>query len=385
MADPSFAALESDLAAQGPEAVLNRTADIFRQQKRYHDLFEVLKMQVRRKLGLPLMYSDVGDDLSESQREQLEDGLIAACREVGTLLVGDGKVREGWMYLRPVGEKAEVAQLLAGVESNEDNVDELVEVALHEGVDIGRGFGLVLQNYGTCSAITTYDQTVGRRSRVEQQPAARQLLARVHSELLANVKSDVARQEAAQPRANTLQELVSDREWLFAENSYHLDTTHLASTVRIARVLTDPPDLELALDLTHYGRHLGAQFQYPGEEPFTETYPAHALYYEALLGRNVEAALAYFRQKAELLDAQSHGLAAIEIYVDLLARLGRYQEAIAAAIELTPAESQPAGWGPSLLELAGKAGDYTKVIDYCRQKGDLLGYTAAMVQSAGKA
>ena len=88
---------------------------------------------------------------------------------------------------------------------------------------------------------------------------------------------------------------MADREWLFQDNAYHIDTTHLASTVRIARVLADPADLRLALDLTEYGRRLSQQFQYQGDEPFVETYPSHALYFQALLGENVEEALAYFQ------------------------------------------------------------------------------------------
>jgi tetratricopeptide (TPR) repeat protein len=379
-----FDLLSDHLTAAGPDAVLTAAANTFREQKRYHDLFEVLKMQVRRRIGLPLMYSDSADQLSEEQRTRLEDGLIAACREVGSLLIREGKVREGWMYLRPVGDKSEALALLQDVEAQEDNLDELVEVLLHEGIDIGRGFGLILSSYGTCNAITTYDQSVGRRSRAEQQPAARQLLHRVHTDLLANVKADVARQEGAQPSETTLKDLIADREWLFSENSYHLDTTHLAATVRIARVLEDKADLRLARDLTEYGRRLSTQFQYAGDEPFAETYPAHALYYSALLGENVDEALAYFRQKAELLDARYHGLTAIETYVELLARLGRYDEAIDAAIQLTPADANNTGWGPSLLELAGKAGRYDKVIDYCKSKGDLLGYTVAVVQSASQ-
>lgn len=381
---PDFESLQAQLASAGPDAVLEAAAEQFRQQKRFHELFEVLKMQVRRRIGLPLMYSDTPDDLDESQRTQLEDGLIAACREVGTLLIRSGRVREGWMYLRPVGDKAEAVQLLSAVEPEDDNLDELVEVLLHEGIDIGRGFGLVLNTYGTCNAITTYDQSVARRSRAEQAPAAKQLLERVHSELVANVRGDVARQEGSQPRDSTLAELVADREWLFADNAYHLDTTHLAATVRIARVLTDPADLRRALDLTEYGRRLNPQFQYTGDEPFADTYPSHALYYQALLGENVDEALAYFRTKAEMIDAHYHGMASIETYVDLLSRLGRHEEAIDAAVTLTPDDANTTGWGPSLLELAGKAGAYEKVMNYCRQKGDLLGYAAALVQSTTK-
>jgi hypothetical protein len=384
MTKTPFDELKSALASGGAEAALAQAAELLRCEKKYHELFEVLKMQVRRRIGLPILYADAGDSLSETQRSQLEEGLVAACREVGTLLLKDGLVREGWMYLRPVGDKAEAMRLLAGIEPSEENTEELIEVCLHEGIDIGRGFGLVLSSYGTCSSITTYDSSVARRPRGEQAPAARQLLARVHADLVSSVKHDIARKEGSQPAEKTLRELVADREWLFQDNSYHLDTTHLAATVRIARVLSDPADLRQALDLTEYGRRLSQQFQYQGDEPFAELYPASALYFQALLGENIEEALAYFKNKAEMLDPQYHGLAPVETYVDLLNRLGRYSEAITAAMKLAPRGTQSIGQAPSLVELAQQAGDFSPVLRYCQEKDDLLGYTAALVQSAAK-
>lgn len=382
MPDSLFEQLQSDLLRGGTDAVLAHVANSLRAEKKYHELFETLKMQVRRKLSLPVTYASGGDDLPEEKRNQLEEGLLAACREVGTLLFKEGKIREGWMYLRPVGDRQEAAALLRGIEPDEDNTEELIEIALHEGIDIGRGYGLVLKSYGTCNAITTYDSSVARRPRQEQAPAAQLLLAQVHADLLANVKADVARQEGSAPSEATLKDLVQDRPWLFAENSYHLDTTHLAATVRIARVLTEPADLRLALDLTEYGRRLNQQFQYQGDEPFAENYPAHALYFQALLGENVDEAVNYFRTKAELLDTQYHGMSAIETYVDLLARLGRHGDALREAIRLSPPSAHPVGIAPSLLELAEKAGDYRAFLDYCRQRGDVLGYAAGLVQSS---
>jgi hypothetical protein len=376
----SFDQLDAALASGGPDAALAEAARVLRGEKKYHELFEVLKMQVRRRIGLPLLYSDAGDSLGEAERTQLEEGLVAACREVGTLFLQDGRVREGWMYLRPVGDKAEAARLLAAIEPSEENTEDLIEVCLHEGIDIGRGFGLVLSSYGTCSSITTYDNSVARRPRTEQVPAATQLLHRVHADLVASVKHDIARQEGKQPSEKTLRDLVLDRDWLFQDNAYHIDTTHLAASVRISRALSDPADLRMALDLTEYGRRLSEQFQYQGDEPFAEMYPAHAHYFQALLGENVDEALAYFQTKAEMLDPQYHGMGPIETYVDLLTRVGRHREAIAAALKLSPKGVQPIGQAPSLLELAERAGDYAPVMTYCREKEDLLGYAAALVQ-----
>jgi hypothetical protein len=384
MPDTSFDTLQATLASRGPAAALDEAAALLREQKKYHELFEVLKMQLRRKLGLPLLAGDASDGLSDSQRTKLEDGLIGACREVGGLLLADGKIREGWMYLRPVGDKAEATRLLSQIEAGEENYEDLIDVCLHEGIDIGRGYGLVLERFGTCNAITTYDSSLARRPRAEQAPAARLLLKNVHEDLVASVKADIARQEGQQPRENTLRELVTDRDWLFQDNSYHLDTTHLAATVRIARALTNPDDLRLALDLTEYGRRLSKQFQYQGDEPFADMYPANALYFQALLGENVEEALAYFKTKADMLDPQYHGYAAVETYIDLLTRLGRHDEALAAAMEFGLGSIQPLGSAPPLVELASRCGDFSSLLDHCRRKEDLLGFTAALVQSASR-
>src|SRR5262245_32035245 len=382
MTEAAFDQLQSALTTGGADAALAQAADLLRREKKHHELFEVLKMQLRRRLCLPLLAGESADGLSDEQRTKLEDGLIEACREVGSALLKEGQIREGWMYLRPVGDRAEAAKLLAEVEATDENYEDLVDVCLHEGVDIGRGYGLVLEHFGTCNAITQYDSAIVRRPRSEQVPAAKRLLAQVHADLLASVKADIARQEGQQPKEHTLRDLLLDRDWLFQDNAYHLDTTHLAATVRIARVLSDPPDLQLALDLTEYGRRLSQQFQYHGDEPFADTYPANALFFGALLGENVQEALDYFQTKAELLDPQHHGYAAIETLVDLLARLGRHAEALAAAVKFEVGSIQPLGNAPPLVELARKSGEYSSVLAHCRQKQDLLGFTAALVQSA---
>lgn len=373
--------LSAEFAQGGASATLTKAATILREHKKYHELFEVLKMQLRQRLGLPLTGGELADQLSEPTRLALEEGLVDACRTVGTLFLEQGSVREGWMYLRPVGDKQLAQSLLAKIEADEENTEDLIDVLLHEGIDLGRGFELVIESYGTCSSITTYDQAVARRPADEQVPAARKLLERVHRDLIASVKTDIARQEGSQPKEATLAALLADRDWLMQDGTYHLDTTHLASTVRISRVFKDKADIQKALDLTEYGLRLAEQFQYQGDEPFTATYPHHKLYFNALLGNDIEPALKHFREKAELLDVQFHGTVAIDVYVDLLRRIGRPAEALKAALTMSPAAGQPAGLSLSLLQLAEEAGDFDSLLAYCRDRGDLLGYTAALVKS----
>jgi hypothetical protein len=335
-------------------------------------------MRVRQQLGLPLLYGDSMDELDTPQREKLEDGLLTACREVGTLLLQDGKIREGWMYLRPVGDRAAVARELAKLDAGSEQTEELVEVCLHEGVDVRRGYQLVLSNYGTCNAITTYESALSRHARPDQQAAAELLVRHVHGELMHSVKTDIARQEGSPPQGTTLKDLVADRDWLFGEYSYHLDTTHLASTVRIARVIEDPEVLKLVLDMTHYGRRLAKQFQYKGEEPFGDIYPSHALFFNAMLGEQVDEAMNYFRAKAETLAPAEHGSAPIEIYVQLLERLEQYDEAMKTLMRFADQEQRPKQVVPLLMELGRKLGDYRSIAEFCQRHDDLLGYSTAL-------
>ena len=382
--ETEFDQLQDALERGGVDAALDQLAEYLRENKKYHELFEALKMKVRHGLGLPLTYSDAGDELDESTRSKLEDGLIDACRTVGTALLREGAIREGWMYLRPVGDRAAAAVELLNIEANEENLDALIEVSLHEGVDPKRGYALVLERHGTCNAITTYESVVVRQSMAAQQAAAGLLVEHVHSELLATLRADIAQQQGSEPAEATLKDLVADRDWLFGEHSYHLDTTHLASTVRFARLLDDETQLRLALDLTAYGRRLSSQFQYKGDQPFADIYPSHALYLGALLGEDIDAAIEYFRERAESLDPREHGGLPVEAFVQLLDRLGRYELAINALLDFVQKQPDAASQAvPLMLELSQKAGNFDKLTAYCRGRGDVLGYATAALCSAG--
>ncbi|QDU98334.1 hypothetical protein [Lignipirellula cremea] len=380
-----FDLLKSKNEEGGVDAMLEALVEQLRAKRQPHQLFEALKMQVRQQMALPLQYTEQSDDLTDEQREQLENGLLEACREVGAMLLKDGQIREGWMYLRPVGDREAASAMLAEIEPDDENLDDLVEVLLGESVDVARGFRLVIENFGICNAITTFESQLGNHGRREQQAAAGLLVRHLHHELCENLATDIGRQEGATPTGeSSIRSLVADREWLFNENTYHVDTTHLSSVVRFARLLDDPETLRLALDLTEYGRHLSTQFQYQSDEPFADNYPAHAIYFRGLLGEDVDQAIEYFGKKAETVDQGEFGTLAIEVFVDLLSRLGRHQEAIDAAIRLSPADARPLGIAPSLLELSQRAQQFDQMLDFCRQQNDLLGYATGLAYHAAK-
>jgi len=380
-ADSLFDQLEQQSTSGGVDAVLQHLITSLQQDKKHHELFEALKMQVRHRAGLPLLYGESGDDLDSKQRTLLEDGLLGACRQVGTGLLEDGRVSEGWMYMRPVGDMSAAREMINKIEVQDDNIDEMVEVLLQEGVDPARGFSVVLQNYGTCNAITTFESVMPQKGKADQRAVAQLLLRHVHQELFTNVKADVAGRQDSEPTATTLAELIAGQEGMFGEHSYHIDTTHLASTTRFSRILEDEESLRLALDLTQYGKELHEQFQYEGDEPFTDIYRDHAFYFQALLGENLDEALAYFKDRSDNVDTNQWGTVGIETYIDLLARVGKIEEAIAVTIEKTQPGQRTMGLAPSLLELCERSDNYSPLMDACRGSDDVLGFATGLMQA----
>jgi hypothetical protein len=375
-----FDELQSMIQREGAEAAFSRLADVLKAAGKYHELFDARLMQSRHRLGLPIVSGKTLDELEEPLRSEMEKAYLDACREVGRLLLAAGRLREGWMYLRPVGDKALAAEAILKTQVTDNNVDEIIELAVHEGIAPGRGFELILQRSGTCSSITAYEATMRGRPISERRDVAALLVRRVYDELSESLRRDIQRQEGKPPAETTIEALLADRDWLFADGMYHVDTSHLNAVVRFAEVLVDEGPLRLAVGLTEYGRRLSAQFQYAGEEPFADPYVSHGLYFQALLGQRVDEALAYFAEKAKL-PQEEHGTAPLEVYVALLAQVGRHAQAQAAA-ETMPPGVAPLGFAPHMLELARSSGDYDRLLAFTRERDDLLGFTAGLVEKS---
>ena len=377
-----FNLLETARERGGTAEVLDRLADALREQSKYHELFEALKMALRHRLGLPLLYSDSGDELDEPRRHDLEEGLLKACREVGLLLLKAGQAGEGWMYMKAVGDKGAVCAALEQIEPDEEHLEDLISVMLHQGVDVERGFQLVLDHHGTCNAITTLDNLGRSLSPADRRTTAALLLRDTHQTLLSDVKAHIEKEEGTSPEETSIAELLVDREWLLADEGCHLDASHLASTVRHALVLTDPDLLRLAIDLATYGSQLGERLKYEGDEPFVDQYSCSVLFFEAQIDTHVEEAIAFFRERAQTVDAYRTGTQAAEVFIDLLTRLHRYDEATEALIEHLPPGTRTAGLAPTLLELAQKSNRYDRLKEISRQGDDLLSFSTALLEAS---
>jgi hypothetical protein len=113
-------------------------------------------------------------------------------------------------------------------------------------------------------------------------------------------------------------------------------------------------------------------------------YPAHDLFFAAQLGEHVDEAVEYFGRKARELDPAELGAGAIEVYIELLVRLKRFDQALQAAGELLPPGVRTSGFAPGLFELARLSGRYDQLGAICQRRGDLVGYAAALLESGSQ-
>ncbi len=240
------------------------------------------------------------------------------------------------MYLRPTGETARVAAALEQIEVDDDNADELIELALSERIAPVYGYRLVLEHHGTCNAITIYDSEFPRCSMADQRAAAELLIEHLHRELYNNLRAEIQRREGQLPTATTITELLPEREWLFTDNNYHIDTTHLNSAVRIGRVAETPRALQQLVELCDYGQQLAKQFQFESDAPFENTYPSSRMFYAAQLNQEPDAAVKFFKERAEQADPLVIGTGPAEIYIVLLQRLKRWPAALNECARFLP-------------------------------------------------
>lgn len=380
-----FDQLTEQATAQGPVAVLDGLVKQMRDEKNFHRLFDAMMLKKKFELGLPLLRPTSLSDVPQDKRETFEKAYIEAAREVGKGLLENGQLNDAWLYFRTIQEKEPIAAAIEKMSLPDDyeKAQELINIALYEGANPIKGLQFLLKTNGTCNTITTLDQMMPQMGATERQQAASLLVRHLYEELQQNVQADVQRRMPFAPPANSLRELILGRDWLFQEGNYHIDVSHLNSVVRFSRFL-DPaaPELKLSLQLAEYGARLDQQLQYAGEAPFDEFYPAHQHFFQILLGEKVDESVAYFQHKLDAdPDEQDQQMVAY-VLVDVLVRSGRSEQALAIAEKhLRFLDEQSF----SFAELCLKVGRADAWAAAAKEKGDLVGFTAALLsgKSAG--
>ncbi len=377
MSGEAFDLVEKALASGGPASALDLLADKFIREQQYPQLFETRLMQKRLELGLPLIQLGAMEDLPEPARSSYEDGVRRAARETGTLFLAAGDIERAWPYFRAIGERETIASAIERSEPGQQT-DALIDIALGERVHPRKGLELVIAQHGICRAITYVEQFPN----LEDREACLILLVRtLHAELVANLKSAVAREEGREPDVAGVPELIAGRDWLFGEFDAYVDTSHVLNVIRFALDLADEDAIRLALELCDYGAHLSSQLKMRAEPPFEDTYRDYAIYLHALLGQDLDTAIGHFRAKIIAPDDPLREIQTAQVLVGLLVRRERYQDAMQISLEhlsgIPPSELAC----PSLFQLCQLAGDSARLKEIARERGDLLSFAAGAIQS----
>lgn len=365
--------LDNLLSASDPRAALEFLIERFREAAQYNLIFEARLMQKRHELGLALIQTQDASAFPPETRAPYEAAMVEAAREVGGLYLASGAIERAWPYFRAVGDAAPVREALEKAEPTDENIDSLIAIAIQEGVHPARGFALILERHGMCRALTSFGMYPVEKDR-EQCIG---LLARgLHEETLERLRAAIAANEGTELAETSIPALIANRGWLFGEYDYYVDTSHVYSILPYSLEVRDPETLSRLYELCEYGKRLSTNFQARGDAPFEDTFADYGRYIAALRGEDADAHIAHFRETlARVKDTSSEGRAA-EALIHLLVRLKRFEEALAVSLAVFP-QGGASETCPGALELCRLAGNYGRLREVARERGDLLSYTAA--------
>jgi len=383
----AFQSIASTFNQSGPGAALDRLVDDLTQRGEFRALLDALLLKARFDLNLPLVQVGPLNDLAEPVRGQYEERYVEAIRKVGGLLLDSGNIPAAWPYFRAIGEPESVRAALDTIVPPEGDevVGHLIDIAFNQGAHPQKGFALILEHYGTCSAITSFEQLPPDE---QVRGVCAELLTRqLYEHLTANVRAEIIHRGKPEPAESaSLEELLKGNEWLFEDDSYHIDVSHLASTVRLAPLLRADEVLRMARGLCQYGQGLSIRHQYDGDPPFENTYLDHGAYLDVLLGQQVDQSLTHFRSKIEA--DQEGGFEQgsafpAQVLVGLLVRLNRIEEAIDVASQYLVGLPESMLICPGVAQLCQLAGRPDRLLKVAEEQGDLVNYTAAMLLASG--
>jgi hypothetical protein len=379
-----FDTLEETLRASGSAAAIDRLIEHLDSSGEYRALLDALLLKARHELGLPLIAIGPLAELKEPARTQYEDRYVAAVRRVGSRYLEKGDIPTAFAYYRAIAEPEPVAEALAAYQptENDERLGAVIEVALNYGVNPRRGLELILENYGTCPAITAFEQLPPHDQKTRSACAER-LIEHLNGELTANLRAEIAsRGQVVPPAGTTIADLVAGRPWLFTDDSYHIDISHLSSIVRMALLAEDPKAIAKAADLTAYGSCLSPRLVFEGAPPFDHIFEDYGVYLKALVGRDTDGAVAHFQRKLSQALEEGEPRPAAQVLVNLLLKFGKIDEAIDVAAAHLAGVPEPELACPSLGELCQRAGQSDRLAQVARDQGDLVNFTAARLESA---
>ncbi|QDU22839.1 hypothetical protein [Urbifossiella limnaea] len=383
--DPAaFDRLRAALAAAGPAAAADSLIAELRAAGDLNGLFYALLLKKRVELGVSPFPTGPATDLPAHTHEPYEEAIRAAAREVGRLALDRGDLTKAWQFYRLINEPEPVKLAIENFEPGpEADIYPIIEIAWQQGLYPKKGFDLILDRHGVCSAITTVSG-----SELNQNPDLRdycvgRLTRALHAQLADRLRADLSGRGAPARDGASVREMVEGHPELFGDDAYHIDTSHLSSVCQMALYLPPGEENALARELCVYGERLSPNLRGGGgDAPFEDGYADYRAYLDTVAGVDVEANLARFREKAKR-ESDVGASYAAQVYVNLLVKLNRLPEALAAAREFLANEEERGLICPSASELARRLNDYAALADAAKARHDAVQFLAGLIAGSG--
>jgi hypothetical protein len=374
--------LKLSLDQHGAGAAIDNLCAALREQKDYTNLFYALLMKKRHELGVLPVPTAPAQSLPAHVHADYEAAIREAAQVVGKLYLEAGNIPGAWAFYRMLGEPGPVRAALEHlVLVDGEDPQPLIDIAYQQGVHPMKGFDLVLDRYGICSAITMVSGGEFPHPPEVREHCIRRLVRSLYQELVERLTAEIERVQNFRPTAKSVPDLIAGRDWLFVDDLYHIDISHLGAVVQMSMHLPCCEELQLARDLCVYGQHLSPRFQFNADPPFENQYRDYAVYLAILAGDNVEEGLAHFRAKVEDNKPEEVGTYPAEVLVNLLVKLGRDREALDVARRRLATTDPRRLTCPGILELCEKTGDYGVLAEVAREQENPVHFVAGLLAS----
>lgn len=378
--DPGlFTMLQELLERSGPLAAVDELCRALKAAEDLQAYFYAKLMRKRIELGVSPFPSGPASDLPPETHEAYEEAIREAGREVGQSYLQRGDIGKAWIFYRLIEEPEPVRQAIANFQPKDnDDPYPVIEVAWQHGVLPEKGFDLVLERNGVCSAITMVHS-----SDLSSNPGLRhycigRLVTALSQQLRERLRSELQSRGQHPKVEATVGELLAMAPDLVSEDIYHVDISHLSSVVQMAMHLTPGPELDLARDLCLYGSRLSVSLKGEQDPPFENTYDDYKVYLDILAGVDVESGLAHFRAKLPAAAEEGNSYPA-EVLVNLLVKLQRLPEALAVAREHLLSVDERQLSCPGVYELARRLGDFAILAEVSKSRADPVNFLAGLI------
>ena len=374
--------LEACFREKGPMASLEMLENQMINAGDHTGWFYTLLMKARNELGLAPTPTASADEIPSGLHEPYEEAIRAAGRKVGSAALEKGQLEAAWQMYKLLGEPEPVrAALLAKPLGDDDDWELPIRLAFYEGLAPEIGFEWILRRYGLCNAITTLSQETPGGAAVRQHCLCA-LVRALREELMRRLKADlrhraglpqVERDEdlGPPPALGAILQLLDEHPELTEEDNYHIDLSHLQSTVQLSTQLGECAERGLARELCDYGSRLKGRFVPKGEPPFEDFFGGWGRFISALEGDKTEEQLAFFREQAVRAGEEGNPYPA-EVWLDLLRKLGHDREALeAAGMCQSPAALRPA---------CHEHKDFRSMREAARRQEDRVHFLAALLE-----